>query len=241
MLKPALSQRRFEALQAWSEIPTGEWLQAEVAAQLDGLSERIFGYYFARVGALSASIPLPHLRVRRDISIAPSGTAAVIAQPTAWPFGEHSLDGLLSVLQLEFQHDPHLYLRELSRSLVANGYFIHVGMNPFALAQLRRLAWWQQQPSIFAGRWFSQARVKDWLHLLNFEVVDSGYFAPTMLIESLDSGNRVQKGVFKLLPKLSAMYYIVGRKREYPLTWIKLRPQVKQRLQTMPLANRLEQ
>ncbi|WP_417656880.1 methyltransferase domain-containing protein [Pseudidiomarina aestuarii] len=238
MLKPALSESSAKAPTSWQQLAHGEWLRQQVCHVMAPFSDRIFGYHMARVGHLAKAVDLPDIRVKHQFSVAPQGQVDVRAEPTQWPFAEHALDAILQVGQLEFERDPHQFLRELTHSLIADGYLLYVGFNPLSPALLTGFWPSHLRQAPWSGRYFTKARIRDWLSLLNFEVVEHGYFAPTLLIEKLDPPDRGMQSLFKLLPKCGAMYYIVARKREYPLTLVKTRKQSKARIATLPVANR---
>jgi SAM-dependent methyltransferase len=192
------------------------------------------------VGQLSQQLNLPDLRVRHQFSAATRGTADVITDLEYWPFAERSLDAILLTAKLEFERDPHQVLREMSRSLVNDGHLIIAGFNPFSFAMLTGFWPGQGQRYPWQGRYFSKMRVHDWLALLNFEIISSDYIAPSLLIEKLQPADRGLRKLYSWLPQVGSMYYIIARKREFPLTTIRWSKRVKTSMQTMPLAQRVK-
>lgn len=245
MLKPARSEKSVKAPHAWQHVAHGLWLKQQIEKALAPSMGRVFGYHLAKSGALAASLSVPQCTVSHQFSVASEVTAEVdvCAQATAWPFAEQSLDAILSVAELEFSTDPHQILREFSYSLINDGTLIIVGFNPFAAHRVRALWPSQRQQYPWCGRYFSQARVMDWLALLNFEVVEQYVIAPTLLQQRW---LWLERGVAKLakwLPQLGACYVVVAKKRAYPLTLLpekvakrKLQP----KLQTVPVANQTQ-
>ncbi|RUO60594.1 methyltransferase domain-containing protein [Pseudidiomarina insulisalsae] len=245
MLKPALRQKPVKPPQSWRDLAHGRWLQHQVEEAIAPHAERLYGYHFARLGALSAELTLPKFPIAHQFAVAerPHHAVQVCALPTAWPFAEASLDAVLMVGQLEFAQDPHQILREVSHSLIAEGKLIYVGFNPYALNQLQMLwpGYLNQYP--WCGRYFTKARVLDWLALLNFEVSVQHYFAPGLLQGRWNWPQRVAAQLNRALPQFNSCYLLVARKREFPLTLLpeknkhrKLAP----KLQTVPLANQTQ-
>lgn len=241
MLKPALGEKSVKAPQSWQQLPHGRWLQQQVEGVLTPHCGKLFGYHLARVGQLSAQLELPKLHIKHQFSLAARGQVDVYAEAEYLPFAEASLDAVLMVGQLEFERDPHQVLREIARSLIADGYLLLAGFNPLSPARLTGLWPGQGERYPWCGRYFTRARVLDWLALLNFEVVETGYLAPGMLIESLTPPERGLAALTRAIPQLGSMYFMVARKRQFPLTLVRYRKKQQHRLNNaLPLANRME-
>jgi SAM-dependent methyltransferase len=245
MLKPALRDDVVAAPKSWRAFAHGEWLRGQVEATLAPYIERLYGYHFARVGALSAELTLPNSAIKHCFSVASQASphTQVCAQPVHLPFAEASIDAILLAGELEFARDPHQVLREISYSLIADGRLIYVGFNPLAWHHVQRLWPGRAKQYPWNGRWFMRSRVLDWLALLNFEVNETQYFAPSFLQQRWHWPEQLAAEVHKWLPQLGACYLIVARKREYPLTQVpdlSARKRVKQKLQTVPLANQTQ-
>lgn len=240
MLMPARRASATAAPTSWSQLPHGEWLKEELRDALAPHCAKIFGYYLVRVGHLAKSMEMPDLRVRHQFSAASVGEADIQTDFEYWPFAEGVLDGVMMIGQLEFERDPHQVLRELSRSLIADGHLILAGFNPLSPATMTGLWPSNMSKPPWSGRYFSKARINDWLSLLNFEIVGSGYVAPTMLIPKTASANFGLKHVSRFIPQVGAMYYVVARKREFPLTVVRNKQRAKPQVNALPLANRVK-
>lgn len=238
IFRPARRETAAKAPQGWAELPHGAWLSQQLADALKPYSAKIFGYYMARIGHLSRELELPELRVSHEFSTSKSGTADVLTDPEFWPFAEHSLDAVLLAGQLEFERDPHQVLREVSRSLIADGHLVLACFNPMSPSLLTGLWPGHLKQAPWSGRYFSRARIYDWLSLLNFEVIGSGYVAPSLLIDKLQRPDFALARVAKVIPQLSSMYYIVARKREFPLTVVRVRKRIKPRMSSLPVTQR---
>ncbi|CAI8157171.1 class I SAM-dependent methyltransferase [Pseudidiomarina mangrovi] len=238
MIKPALRQLIPAAPQHWSQLPHGHWLRQQVSQALAPHCSKIFGYHLARVGALAADLTLPELRVKHQFSINSQAPAEVITDLHHWPFAEHSLDAVLLVNQLEFDTDPHQLLREATHSLIADGYLLVVGMNPISPALLTGIWPGRIDSYPWNGRYFTRARVSDWLSLLNYQLIASEYIAPSLLIDALPNPSAGLTRINRLLPQLGSMYVLVARKRQYPLTVVRQRRALKtNHSATLPVAS----
>jgi SAM-dependent methyltransferase len=239
MIKPALRELTVPAPKQWSDLPHGHWLRDQVSRALAPHCAKIFGYHLARVGALAADLALPELRVNHQFSLQAQAPAEVITDLHHWPFAEHTLDAIVMINQLEYDTDPHQLLREASHSLIADGYFVLVGMNPLSPALWTGM--WPGRITSYPwhGRYFSRARVSDWLALLNFELISSEYIAPSLLIDALPNPTSGLSWLSRALPMVGSMYLLVARKRHYPLTMVRQKRWLKAPQGAgLPVANR---
>lgn len=245
MLKPAFREKAVKPPQHWHQLACGNWLKDQVEQQLAEECKRLYGYHFARVGCLSAELNLPQFAISHQFSVAPAlhKKVQVQAKSSDWPFAEASLDAILAVGQLEFEQDPHQVLRDLSRSLIADGKLIYVGFNPLSPNLLTGLWPGKMNQYPWSGRYFSKARLLDWLTLLNFEVTVERYFAPSFLSERWGLLQTGVERLFNVLPQCGTLYLVVAKKREFPLTLVTGRQkqrQLRPNLQSAPLANQTQ-
>lgn len=246
MLKPARRDQGAQAPMTWQQLPHGMWLREQLSVALAPHSAKMFGYYAARLGHLAAQLELPDLRLRHDFSLAANtqtqaNTPVTIQADLEYlPFAESALDAVIMVGQLEFERDPHQVLREVSRSLIADGYVVIAGFNPLSPALLSGFWPTHFRKPPWCGRYFTKARVCDWLSVLNFEVVASGYVGASILCTATKRPDFGLAQVSRFIPQLRSMYYIVARKREFPLTVVRVRQRAKPRLRSLPVANRVK-
>jgi len=156
------------------------------------------------------------------------------------PIKWHSIDTLLLSHVLEFSSDPHQVLREAERVLVADGTLVLCHFNPWSLWGIRRLFSWQDRPP-WQGHFFSLARIKDWLALLNFDVivVERLLFRPP--VESAKWFGRwafIERWGKRLWPVLSGVTIVIATKRTIPLTPITSRWKPNKLFPTGPLVNK---
>lgn len=183
-------------LHEWFQTAPGQAALAWEREQLDAALADVFGYHalqlgLAEIDALAANrMPRRWLALTPDVRVASalhqSTTgrlrAALLAEPTALPFPEASLDLVVLPHTLELSGAPHACLREVHRVLVPEGRVAITGFNPFSLWGARQ---WRvrQLQRIGAGRvylpdvgeFISPWRLRDWLHLLEFELESSSY------------------------------------------------------------------
>ena len=240
MLKPARREKVTKAPSNWQQLPHGLWLKQHLSEALAPHTAKMFGYYSARLGHLAAQLELPELRLQHDFSVAADAEPKIRAELEHLPFAESTLDAVFLVGQLEFERDPHQVLREVSRSLIADGYVVIAGFNPLSPALLAGLWPTNLQQLPWCGRYFTKARVYDWLSLLNFEVIASGYAGATLMWSATKSPDFGLARLSQMLPPVRSMYYLVARKREFPLTVVRVRQRAKPRMSSMPVANRVK-
>ncbi|MEH8020370.1 class I SAM-dependent methyltransferase [Rheinheimera metallidurans] len=221
-MKPALSEKDRTIPSGWWEFNQGDALSQAISVQLQPWWERIFGYYLLKIGDLSAEIDTSGCKVSQHINVGRFGANLMLqADADALPFSCNSIDAVLLSHNLEFTADPHHVVREAYRVLRSDGYLLLTGINPFSVVGILRYWPALQQRYPWQGRFFSTSRVKDWLHLVGFEVLsEKRFFCSTMLGKEYRD-NAVQQWLERYLNYFASSYIIVARKRELPLTPIK--------------------
>jgi len=221
-MKPALSEKDRAFPSQWQQLPQGDALAAAVAVKLQPWWQRIFGYYLLKVGDLSCQLDTSGCKIQQHITIGRYANNLMLqAEADALPVSDSSVDAVLLSHSLEYTPDPHHVVREAHRVLMPDGYLLLTGINPYSMVGL--LKCWpglaQQYP--WQGRFFSPARIKDWLHLVGFEVLsEQRFFCSAMLAKHYDDG-WWQQWQEQYLHYFGASYLLVARKRELPLTPIR--------------------
>jgi SAM-dependent methyltransferase len=221
------TQPGIEALTAWLETAPGQYLLAWEQAQLDRVVSDVFGFHALQIGlpeldALRCN-RMPHRWLALDAG-QPPRAAAVFAQSDALPFPERSLDLVVLPHTLELAGDPHRTLAEVERVLMPEGRVVILGFNAASLwglrqrlGQLRRRIGGKSplflpRPGEFIGYW----RLRDWLHLLSFEVEGGrfGAYRPALAsprwLERFAWMDRVGD---RWWPVFGAVYMVVAVKR----------------------------
>lgn len=229
-MKPALSDKLMRYPKSWQDLPNGSVIKRGIEEQLSDISRQFFGYHLVRLGTLSASLELPHSMIKHKVSQLPSpegkdqdSAAQVIAKPSSLPYQESSVDTFVLCHELDYSQDPHQILREVDRCVIADGHLVISGFSPFSFAGLAKLLPVKKHSLLHDARFFPCLRVKDWLHLLGYEVIFERklVFSELIFERKLDLDSSLQKWMDKYLSFLGAVYILVAKKREYPLSLIK--------------------
>lgn len=226
-MKPALRENHPAEPACWPAFRQGLALAAAVSQQLEPWWQQIFGYYLLKVGNLSSQLDTKAARLRHQITLGgPGASAQLIAEADALPIDSACIDAVLLSHCLEFQTDPHHVIREAHRVLIGDGYLLLTGFNPYSVTGLCSHLPWFKREFPWQGHFFSAARIKDWLHLIGFEVLsEERFFCSNMLAAEYRQGSwqRFSERHFRYF---ASSYLVVARKRELPLTPIKPKWQV---------------
>ena len=210
---------------SWSALPRGSALKHAIEAACDDSSRLFFGYHLVKLGNLSAQVDLPNCPIKHVVTLTANEApnSSIVASTGELPFIENSVDAFLLANELDFAADPHQILREVDRVITPNGYLMLTGFNPFSLAGILRFIPHKRFERLRQARFFTQSRVKDWLQLLGFEIIEAKKFAHLSLLSrhKMTTVSRIHKFCSRYFPWSGTMYIIVARKREIPLSLIK--------------------
>ncbi|GAB4296220.1 MAG: methyltransferase domain-containing protein [Methylophaga sp.] len=212
-----MNQSDSKEIDRWWQSPLGQDLLSVEREMLSQLDEPLLGYFYLQLGGNESCLPHSN-RTCSQYLVASTGD--VLAEPEFLPFKSHSIDNLLLLHVLERSTDPHQLLREVERVLAADGKLILCCFNPFSLWGIRRLFSWQDTPP-WDGHFFSQTRIRDWLALLNFEVVEQRrtlYRPPFSHAAWLQGSVFMERWGRRLWPWLGAVSVMVAAKRTIPMT-----------------------
>jgi SAM-dependent methyltransferase len=227
-------------LSEWLQTPAGAYLLAWEQKHIDLAVADVFGFHAVQFGMPQ----LQALRANRmpDRWLALDGSEdAVEASSTqfgntqavaircdfdALPFDNLSLDLVVLPHALELARDPHLALREVERVLRPEGRVVITGFNPTSLWGLRqRLShlgervWADRAPALIlprSGEFLGHRRLRDWLHLLSFEVESGGfgcYRLPFRSEKWLSRFEWTERAGDRWWPMLGAVYSLTAVKR----------------------------
>lgn len=178
--------------------------------QISGPSVLLLGPDFS--SELLAELDFPQL-----VSVAsPRSTksASIKADNAFLPFANRSFASVVVPHALEQNELPHQVLREAHRVLQSEGHLLLTCFNPYSLLGLQHTL---RQKGAPQGQFYSLNRVKDWLHLLGFEVVGGAMYHYAPISKSL----RLNRNLAFLnalgdrwLPMFGGSYLITARKRE---------------------------
>ena len=157
----------------------------------------------------------PHLRSESStISNLPAALEAL-------PILSDSVDVVVLSHSLEQAANPHEVLRESHRVLIPEGHLVITGFNPISMWG----AWYSSKKLVGTisrqGKMLSPNRVKDWLKLLNFQIIGGNmfYFRPPFVREKLNHKLRfMEKWGEHCWPFWGGAYTLVAVKRVIPVT-----------------------
>ncbi|GHB61415.1 SAM-dependent methyltransferase [Psychrosphaera saromensis] len=256
-MKSALTYTGIESLSHWSQILTGDELK-HIQNQI--ISHRLklsFGHHLIKLGHLSSALDTSSCLIKHQVNVAPSpavldlniaNTNKADANPInlfsefdELALATNSVDLVLMNHELEFSNDPHQVLREVHRVLMPGGDLVLSVFNPFSLFMLSKIWPFKTKSSLWQARMFSIGRIKDWLDLLGFEIIEQEYCCySTLFLKNKELNkeaanksfsNWLQLGFKKYLPKFGSVCIITAKKREWPLTPIRSRNSFKSAFQ----------
>ncbi|WP_354448925.1 class I SAM-dependent methyltransferase [Ottowia thiooxydans] len=237
----------------WFQTPPGQYLLAWEQARFDEALTDVFGYHALQLGlididALHAN-RMPHRWLAVESSAIGGATQAfpaigsgpvprtppvpsepsayprwaMVADATALPFAENSLDLVVLPHTLELSRDPHAALREVQRVLVHEGKVAITGLNPASLWGFR-----QHRERFYgrfgherlylpdAGQFIGHWRLRDWLRLLEFDLesISFGCYLPAVRgAGTLARFRWMEKLGQRWWPIFGAGYFIMAVKR----------------------------
>ena len=179
----------------------------------DSTVVNIFGFNAVQLGLPGVDL-LHNCRMPYRLNAAPEG-GAMRCNFDQLPLASNSVDLLLLPHVLEFSPNPHQILRDAVRTLVPEGHIIISGFNPVSLWGARYL-FARRDELPWKGRFISLMRIKDWLALLDLEIVAGrmACYAPPLKNEKwlarLDWMNRAGD---RWWPMMGGTYFLVAKKR----------------------------
>lgn len=221
-----------QRLRQWFSGTLGRLLlQAEQGRVSHALTD-LFGYHIVQVGCLYGDSFIKSSRISHkfilqlDEDSSDGCPAGVISSAESLPLASDSMDVVFLPHVLEYTDNPHRLLREVERVLIGDGNVVIIGFNPWSLWGLWRVfqAWREIPP--WYGHFFGLARIKDWLSLLDFELVriERFFFRPPLqnpgIMRRLEFLEKLGKYCWSWF---GGAYIIIARKRVIPLTPIKMR------------------
>lgn len=142
----------------------------------------------------------------------------VCADADALPFYAQQINVCITPHVLEFAPNPRQVLREIDRVLVDDGYLLLAGFNPLSLWGIRRLF---NNDMPFCGQFLSYFRVKEWLNVLGFEIIQlqqSVFNLPLQNHWLRHYGRFLDHYGQRWHWQSGGVYILLAQKRRYPLT-----------------------
>lgn len=227
------------SLKEWYSGPLGSTVLAIEKTRISRVLPDLFGYHILQVGSPGGSYLLESSRINHKIvacqmhSSRPGNNPYLLCSNYALPVMSESMDVVLLPHVLEFEDNPHQILRESERVLIGEGHVVILGFNPVSMWGLwRTLLAWRDHPP-WNGKYISVTRLKDWLTLLDFEIVkiEKFYFRPPLKnIRVMQKLKVVEQLGQYCWPYFGGIYMLVAKKRVVSLTPIKLQWQTRRRM-----------
>lgn len=234
-MKPAASYHWSSPLMSWSELPCGDGLKK---LENDIISQKLklcFGHHLVKVGGLATELSCTDSLIDHQVNLMAQqpiqGKAGILAEYDDLPLQNNSVDLVLLTHILEYSADPHQVLREAHRVVVPNGHLILSVFNPVSTLTANKLWPFKSKSQFWQFRLFSIGRIKDWLNLLGFEVIDIQYEGYASFLHNASEYKQGRWANFKrrFFSSTGALCVISARKREWPLTPIRPRVRYKTR------------
>ena len=227
-------QRRGNArthMPAWfARLPGSALVQQELQI-MERLLPRMFGYHIVQIGSAAAQpyytdSPISHRMLLQVEEEGRMDGTSLQCRTDALPILAESMDVVILPHTLEFSATPHKLLRECERILIEEGHLIIIGFNPWSLCGLWRLflAWRGLPP--WNGHFYSHNRIKDWLSLLDLELIRTErcfYRPPLQRTKLMRRLGFLEKLGGVCWPYFGSVHIIVARKRVVALTPLKVR------------------
>lgn len=228
-------------LSRWMRSPAGADLLRTEIERVQAVVGNLFGYHCLQVGDLAGEDLLCTSRILGRIVVDIDGGALRSPYPlvsgaaTSLPIESHAVDVVVLPHVLEFESHPHDALREAFRVLVPEGSLLVLGFNPVSVIGLRRVFRYRAADAPWCGTYFGAGRLRDWLALLGFEIIDQRpCFASAGGARTRHP--RVRSFAEWIPPALASARLIVAKKRVNAMLPVRSRWKPKRRLAGVGLA-----
>jgi SAM-dependent methyltransferase len=203
----------------------GEYLRSEEQKLYDTAVADLFGFNALQYGMLESDF-LRESRIsyclKTDLH-----AGSFFSESAFLPIPANSLDLLLLPHTLEFSDYPQQSLREAERVLVPEGYVVITGINPFSLwglrSALQKKSSQHAQDSLWSRHSFGLLRIKDWLNLLGFEIINInfGCYQPPIQNQTWLQRLALNEIGRKYWTRFGGVYCILAKKRVVGMRVIK--------------------
>jgi SAM-dependent methyltransferase len=220
-----------KARSGWFDSPLGRRVLTLERKLLSEALSQVFGWQLLQIGDWGqAGQLMESARTQRRalVTVGQSSSEqsrlAIHSRPDSLGIASDSIDAVLLPHTLEYETNPHEVLREVARVLMAEGQLIVLGFRPFSSWGIRHIFAGQGLPP-GTERYISDHRLRDWMQLLGFEVIESRRYLFTLPLGAAEPRTqRFMEGTgSKLWPLFAGAYMLRARKRLYTLTPIRPR------------------
>lgn len=224
LIKPAYSPVKLLQPSSWQELVGAIYIQQRTQLLLNDYGRRLRCGVTLGVGGLAAELNYQAFSLSQPVLVSPQiKPGTVNGRLERLPIKSAVVDQVVMPFVLEFSRDPHQVLREVNRVLVDDGYLFISGFNPLSPAVLSGWLPRNRRRAPWSGRYFSAYRVKDWLSLLGYEIVEHNYFLGRFLAHDVDASQAQDDNVWteklcQKVPILHTGYAFLARKCVYMKT-----------------------
>ena len=219
-------------LARWFNSSAGCYLLELEQDRISRLLPDLFGYHIHK--HLLDNSRINHKLVTSSVNIPETGkNPDLYCANGQLPFASESIDVVVLPHVLEFEDQPHQLLRETERILIGEGHVIILGFSPVSLwGFCSMFLKWRQQPP-WNSNTISMTRMKDWLTLLDFEIIhhERFFYRPPFNNERLMKRLAFLEALgHHCWPYFGSVYLLLAKKRVVSLTPIRLQWQTRRRL-----------
>lgn len=224
---------KYQKLRKWLKKPLGELLLEEEKKHLSSCFDKIQGECLLILGDLSQASLAQDCRIKQHIVLAPTYPKELdlnlyqnllCVDYEALPILQDSVDAVLLPHTLDFAENPDQVLREVENALHSEGHLILIGFNSMSLFGLRHL--FSSRKNVpWSGSFKTVSRIKDWLKLLNFEIITTQriFYRPPIanmaILHRLKFLDYIGKYCF---PLFGSVYIMMAKKRVLGVTPLRL-------------------
>jgi SAM-dependent methyltransferase len=223
----------------WFTSPLGMRVLAMEKSRISQVLPDLFGYHILQINGQAADQLLVSSRIHHKIVFDKKDSCKsgkypdVVCRSHALPVASESIDVLVLPHVLEFSSSPHSILRECERVLIGEGHLIIIGFNPYSFYGFWRLllAWRAKLP--WCGHYIELTRLKDWLSLLDFEIIKAERFffrPPFSNVKLLDKLSFMEQLGQFCWSYFGGIYLLVAKKKVISMTPIKLQWQTRRHM-----------
>jgi SAM-dependent methyltransferase len=234
-----MNEHNARELQKWlRSSPQGARLYTLEQKLIGESLAQVFGWQLLQIGLWGDDNGLiSEARTQRKTVLAWHGeshhnlSSFVRSRTDSLAIASDAVDAVLLPHTLEYESDPHEILREVGRILSGEGHLIILGFRPFSAWGLRHLFAKQGFPPGLE-RTIGEGRLRDWLKLLGFEVVDARRYLFSLPWGSPEASSRsiFERSGEQVWPMFAGGYMLKARKRVYTLTPIRPRWRFRQKV-----------
>lgn len=214
----------------WYQHGAGSRFMTAEREELTNILPRLYGYHLVYLGEPDLASLVQSSLISHRILINPhlmgqtSNISGLTGALEALPILSDSVDVVVLPHTLEQATNPHEVLRETHRVLIPEGHVVITGFNPISMWG----TWYGFKHMLGRihnqGKMLSPNRVRDWLKLLNFQIIGGRmfYFRPPIDNERVNQKLKfMEKWGEHCWPVFGGAYSLLAVKRVIPLTPIR--------------------